>query len=240
MHIIFIYIHKHNIHYYICLKSAAMSTTPLSMAVNRVLGRVAIYMRIREFCRTCRVQFVALPAHRRVQPVPWEGGVCGHVNSRKGFGSVCTHYTHTHKHINTHTNIQTHTHIFTIYIYMCSVCLASGERVRPSVCRINIIKGNFQSAAVTRRAHASPTPPPPLSFLHPDDDAAAAARRRISRIIILLLLIYASVHIADVRIVYIIPHGRRTHIRHHRRRRRNGRRRCRCLRRLVACRRVPL
>jgi len=40
-----------------------------------------------------------------------------------------------------------------------SVCLARGEGVRPSVCRINIIKGNFQSAAVTkegaRAAHAS-------------------------------------------------------------------------------------
>lgn len=27
----------------LCLKSAAVSTTPLSMAVNRVLGRIAIY-----------------------------------------------------------------------------------------------------------------------------------------------------------------------------------------------------
>jgi len=106
-----------------------------------------LYVYTQEFCRTrCRVQFVALPS-RTVCLGVGVGECAGMLTPGRGWEMVIGEHTHT---------------CVGVCVCVCSVCLARGEGMRPSVCRINIIKGNFQSAAAVTRegaraAHAAAT-----------------------------------------------------------------------------------
>jgi len=111
MYIIFIYIHKHNIHY-----MSEVGGCVYDSVLNGCQPRAwpCSYTGILSYMQSSICRVAGVPS-RTACPVV--GGVCGHVNSGKGLVSV---YTHTH----------THTYSQYTFIYVCvCVCVACVWRV---------------------------------------------------------------------------------------------------------------